>query len=157
MKTILNIDEPNSSYQYALGRYQSGDLPLIITGKTREAIFAFIHKNLSPRFSLGPREPFYVVAGQYWRSCNSDDKALRDPDDVTTLLKDSMAGPLVDTLAHAVSNRRRFLSLTKNNLCKLWKHQDRVRLVYQYQAEAEGGERAPHHFKNAIGASRLAR
>lgn len=157
MKTILNIDEPNSSYQYALGRYQSGDLPLIITGKTREAIFAFIHKNLSPRFWLGPREHFYVFYGQYWRSFNSDEKALKNHDDVTNLLRDSMAGPLVDTLAHAVTNRRRFLSLTKDNLCDLWKHQDRVRLVYEYQAEAEGGERAPHHFKNAIGASRLAR
>lgn len=157
MTTILNIDEPNSKYQYAFGRYQGGELPLLITGKTREAIFAFIHKNLTPRFSLNAQEHFYVFYGQYWRSFGSDEKALKDHGSAANLLKDSMTGPGAEVIARAVSNRRRFLYLTKSNRCDLWTHQDRVRLVYQDQAGAEGGQVGPHKFKNALGESRFGR
>lgn len=130
---------------------------MVLTGKTREVITGFIHQNRKARFSLSAREHLCIYYGQYWRSFGSDEKAMKDHDNVTNLLKDSMSGPLVGTIAHAVSNRRRFLFFTNNKRCDLWKLQDRVRLVYEFQADADGGETAPHKFFNALSQSRLAR
>ncbi len=75
----------------------------------------------------------------------------------TNLLKDSMSGPLARPTAHALSNGRRFLFFTNNNRCDLLKLQDRVRLVYEFQADAGGGETAPDKFLNALSESNLPR
>ncbi len=50
MPPILNIDEPNSLYQYNYGRFLEGHTAMVLTGKTRDVITGFIHKNRKATF-----------------------------------------------------------------------------------------------------------